>query len=432
LKYHLISLGCPKNTFDSEEVCRFLKNADWLWVQDPLAADLVMLNTCGFIREAKEESLGKIMELVELKKRNPNLKIVAFGCLVKRYSKEIKKGFPELDFSFDFPTRNVLEFLNEKFGPQRKETPKENSKIGRILTPSHYGYLKIADGCDNRCSYCAIPEIKGPFISRDFDQVLKDAQMLEKSGAKEIIIVSQDTLNYGAEKTGKSQLPELVKEIGKLKGVVWIRLQYLHPKRIEFSLLDRVFSQKKVLPYFDIPLQHVSDRVLNLMHRMIDKKRIIEIWKYIRKNFSPSIIRSTFIVGFPSETEKEFQELLDFIEDFPIDRLGAFSFSSEEGTPATRLKPQFSARKINRRLDELMSFQQLLSYRRNQELIGSEMEVIVDEIVAGEGIGRSFGDSPEIDNRVLVKNGKNLSVGEIVKVRILAASSYDFEAERTV
>ena len=440
MKFHLISLGCPKNTADSEQFVSRLISRGWVWAPDPLGSDILLLNTCGFIKEAKEESLGKIMELLFLKKKRPNLRVVAFGCLLKRYYGEIKNDIPELDFVFDFATEENLLELEKRFSYKpsniviqpRVQSVKCSSEgeLGRFFTPRHYGFLKIAEGCDNRCAYCAIPDIRGAFRSRPVEDLVLESEKMAISGVREIIVVAQDTTNFGNDIEGRCLLPELVKEVGKIKGIKWIRLQYLHPKRLKPDLIENVFSAPKVLPYFDIPIQHASTKMLKLMNRGVTKEEITQLLKIIRKQFPESVIRSTFIVGFPGEKEEDFEELTDFIEENRIDRLGAFPYSKEEKTPAASMKGNVPKNEKIRRLDELMTLQQMLIIERNHSLVGKEFTVVVDRVEGKKAFGRTFGDAPEVDNLIGLDYDKTFKPGDFISARILKAEAYDLLAER--
>ena len=431
MKFHLVSLGCPKNLVDSEGVAGDLRQLGWNYTEDPLDADLVFVNTCGFIREAKEESLGAIMNMIEWKKQKPGLKVCAFGCLIKRYQEEIARDIPELDHLFDFHSLpHLKEWLNQVFpAPTRRSAPQKKKREGRLFTQPHVGYLKISEGCSNRCTYCAIPDIRGDFRSLPLKTVLQNAEQLIETGAREIIVVAQDTTRYGTDLPGKTHLPELLQKLSELPKLHWIRLQYLHPARLSEALINKLFTIPKVLPYFDIPFQHVADEVLERMNRGIRQDDLTGLMKTIRHRFPVSVVRSTFIVGFPGETQAQFEQLLEFIEDTPFDRIGAFPFSPEEGTPAIHLRPRVSKKVAQGRLDELMTLQQMLINERNQQWLGKTFEVIIDRVEEGRAHGRTFGDAPEVDNEVHFSVTKKVVPGEFLKVRICSADAYDFEGE---
>ncbi|MBF0545488.1 MAG: 30S ribosomal protein S12 methylthiotransferase RimO [Candidatus Riflebacteria bacterium] len=431
MKFHLISLGCPKNTVDSEKLIGNLVSRGLVFSQNIADSELLLINTCGFIKDAKEESLGKIMEVLQLKKDNPKLKVIAFGCLIKRYFDTIKAEIPEIDHVFTFFTGSELDDFIKK--PKKAKEVDSQEICGssiRHLTPPHFGFLKIAEGCDNRCAYCAIPNIRGPFKSHPINKLLLETQNLVDSGAREIILIAQDTTNYGRDIAQKSLLPDLIKEISTFSAIKWIRLQYLHPKRLSPSVIDELFSIPKVLPYFDIPIQHVSDRLLTLMNRGVTKTHLSKLISHIRKNFSEGIIRTTIIIGFPGETRSDFDELISFIERRPFDRLGAFPYSSEEGTTAAKIHPKVPRNIKKERLDELMTLQGLIASERNQKLVGKTFELIVDSVEKDIIHGRTYGDSPEIDLGTSLPNDKQSKPGDFIKVKITAADSYDLTAEK--
>lgn len=431
MKFHLISLGCPKNTADSEGLIGTLQERGIDFAQDPSHADLVLVNTCGFIREAKEESLRELMNVIALKKDRPHLRVIAFGCLVKRYEEELRQEIPELDGLFTFFTGKEL----DSFLPVRRKVagtplPDPDKPRPRVLTPSHVGFLKVAEGCDNRCAYCAIPDIRGAYRSRPLDEVLKDAARLAASGAREMSIIAQDTTRYGSEWAPEEALVELVRKVGELPSVEWIRLHYLHPKRLTFGLIERLFTLPKVLPYFDIPFQHVSDRILQLMNRGYTGKDLVTLIGFIRRSFRKAVLRTSLIVGFPGETEQDFRKLVKFIEDHPIDRLGAFPYSTEEGTPAARITPKIARSVRQRRLDELMTLQGLLAAERNAKLVGGRRQILIDRIEGETAFGRTYADALEIDNETSLPYDGSFKVGDFVTVRLTGADAYDFTAEK--
>ena len=425
MKFHIISLGCNKNTADSEKIAQIFASRNCEWVKDPQKADLLLINTCGFIDDAKEESLSTIMKALSFKKKNRKIKIAAFGCLVKRYYEDIKQQIPELDYLFDFLTPRQIENMISEIGESGKScfTPQ------RYFTPSHIGFLKIAEGCDNRCSYCAIPNIRGPFVSLDEKEIIQTAKDLAKTGTKELSVVAQDITRYGIDKTGKCQLPSLVKKLSCINGIEWIRLHYMHPRGLTNELIDELYSIPKVVPYFDIPFQHIAAKLVKTMNRHTTPEHMISIIKHIREKYPEACFRTTFIVGFPGETKKEFDELINFIEETPIDRIGAFMYSPEEGTPGAKMPHQCRPSTKQKRLDQLMTLQQLIIEERNKELIGKKLPVIVDSVNKNEAKARTMYDAWEVDNLTTIKNAKNLVPGQIVDVIITKANAYDFQAK---
>lgn len=428
MKFHLISLGCSKNTADSEAIGNRFLQRGWSWTKEAENADLLLINTCGFIKDAKEQSLLTIMKALEAKNCKPGAKVAAFGCLIKRYHKEVKEQIPELDYLFEFLSDDDIQFLTN-LRPGGAITERDFSKSWRFFTPPHIGILKIAEGCSNRCSYCAIPGIRGPFASRSEKEILQDAKKLAASGAVEISVVAQDITRYGTDINGSCDLPNLVEQISSLSGVKWIRLHYMHPRGLSKQLISQLFTIPKVLPYFDIPFQHASDRMLRLMNRHTSPEHLIDLIRYIRRNFRQAAIRTTFIVGFPGENEEDFEELIDFIERFPLDRVGAFAYSTEEGTSAAMIVPKVANHIKQARLDQLMTLQQLLIEERNRKLVGKKLSVLIDRVEDDIAFGRTQWDAYEVDNRTIISNCANLNVGQIVPCRITQADAYDFRAE---
>ena len=427
MKFHLITLGCSKNTADSEFIANKFNQNGWQWTDKPETADLLLVNTCGFIKDAKEESLRMIVQALSLKSLNKQQKTLVFGCLVKRYHKEIEQGIPEIDFLFEFLSDEDFDKIFSAF--KSKKIGKNTTVVSRFFSPKHIGILKIAEGCSNRCAYCAIPSIRGPFISRNEKEILKDAKSLAQSGAKELSVVAQDITRYGTDISGKCELPKLVKKLAKIDGIEWIRLHYMHPRGLTTDLLDELYNTPKVLPYFDIPFQHISDRMLRLMKRHTSPEHIKNLIKYIRKNFRNSAIRTTFIVGFPGENEEDFQELIAFLDEYPLDRVGAFIYSTEENTSAAKIIPKIAQAEKQRRLDELMTLQQMIIEEQNQMLIGKKTEVIIDSVEKTTAFARTIWDAYEVDNETTVNKADSLKPGDIVKVKIINANAYDFKAE---
>ena len=427
MKFHIISLGCSKNTADSEHLANNFKATGWEWSDKPDKSDLILINTCGFINDAKEESLRNIMEAIAIKEKHPKIKLAVFGCLIKRYHKEIEKQIPEIDYLFDFLTPKEIDILCKLAGKSYKEP--DYSISSRFFNPKHIGILKIGEGCNNRCAYCAIPNIRGPYYSLPEDEILKDCENLVASGAKEISVVAQDITRYGTDKDGKCKLPGLLKKISSIKGVEWIRLHYMHPRGLTTELIDEIFSIKKVLPYFDIPFQHISPKLIKLMNRHTTAEHMISLIKHIRSKYPQGIIRTTFIVGFPGEQKRDFDKLINFIEEYPIDRVGSFMYSPEENTPAYSMTPKVRETTKQARLDQLMTLQQLIIEERNKKLIGKTIDVIIDKVSDnGTAIGRTPYDAYEVDNITTIEKAKGLKPGDIVKVKITDADAYDFKA----
>ncbi len=421
MKYSLISLGCPKNQVDSESLLARLEDHpehDRTGLEE---ADVILINTCSFIESAKAESVETILNVVATGKR-----VLVMGCLPARYMRELKEDLPEVEAFFAVgEEERILKHLGIEQSVPSKKIPLSITRS--LLNPSHYAYLKIAEGCDNRCTYCAIPSIRGPYISRTPDTLVAEAEELAKKGVKELIIVAQDTTAYGQDlgnSRGDQNLEGLLRMLSKL-DFRWIRIMYAYPNAITESLLDFMQSAKNICSYLDIPLQHSEPSVLLRMGRRrseeIDSRRLIE---KIRGVLPDVAIRSSFIVGFPGETEKEFEGLLDFIRETKLERVGAFMFSKEEGTSAAAMKDQIPKSVMKDRLDRLMGLQAEISYRRNLNMVGSvKKDVLIDECDGNTAIGRTSADAPEIDCNVIISS--NLSPGDFVKVQITGAQDYD-------
>ncbi|RJP29776.1 MAG: 30S ribosomal protein S12 methylthiotransferase RimO [Candidatus Omnitrophota bacterium] len=406
----ILSLGCPRNLVDSENLLSRL-NLKGYKIVDMEKAEIGIVNTCAFIKDAKVESIDAILDLSELKKSGSLKKIIVCGCLVQRYKDEIIKEFPEVDV-----------FIGRM--------PLGQNKDRYSLTPRHYAYLKICEGCLNKCSFCVIPRIKGRFTSRSIESLVSEAADLDKKGVKELNIIGQDISGYGIDLYGKHVLPKLLKEIlTKTHRIDWIRLLYLYPSRLTDELLRLVRDQERICKYIDLPLQHINDRILRLMNRGMTKKGILELIEKIRKLVPEAAIRTSFIVGFPSESEEEFRELMDFVEEAEFERLGAFIYSREEGSPAYGYHGQKTETVKKERFNALMMKQQEISGKINSRLLGKEMDVIIDEKDKQGYSGRTQFDAPEVDGMVYVHSGTKLEQGDIIKVRITDTLEYDLVGE---
>lgn len=409
-KVGILSLGCPRNLVDSELISSRLR-AKGYKISDIKDADIAILNTCSFIRQAKEESIEAIWDLIELKNKGVINKIIVYGCLVERYPKELLKSLKEVDAFIGRISLN--------------HTPRKC-----YLTPRHYSYLKICEGCANSCSFCVIPKIKGRLSSRSIASLVREAMILEQRGVRELNIIGQDITLYGKDLSPKTNLSLLLKEIlKKTKDIRWIRLLYLHPSRITEDLLDLIRSEPRISKYVDLPTQHINSRILKLMRRNTTKKDILNTIHKIRVAVPGVCLRTALMVGFPTETEDEFEELLDFVEKARFERLGAFVYSREEGTAAYDLRPQVNEKIKQRRFQALMLKQQEISREINQRYLNKVMDVLIDEYQNGHYIARSSSDAPEVDGVVFVKTDKTLRVGEFAKVKITDTLEYDLVGE---
>jgi ribosomal protein S12 methylthiotransferase len=416
-KIHILTLGCPKNLVDSEILMSKLKNKFQI-VDKPEKADLVVVNTCGFIDSAKQESIEKIFEMVELKEKGKVESVYVMGCLSERYKNELEKEIPEVDKFFG--VEKFEEILNTLGVPDRYELLGERE----LLTPKHYAYLKISEGCDNPCSFCAIPLIRGKHISRPIEEIIKEAKKLAWKGVKEIIIIAQDTTYYGLDIYGKRKLPELLNRLSEIDGIEWIRLMYTFPAKFPIEVLDIMAQNPKICKYIDIPIQHISDKILKSMRRGITKRKTIELLEKIRETVPEVAIRTSLIVGYPGETEKEFEELLDFVYTFKFDRLGVFTYSQEEGTKAFELGDPVSPEEKERRMALIMNAQHDIIVEKNEKMIGRKFKVLIDRKERDFYIGRTQWDAPEIDLEVLVE-GNGIKIGNFYEVEIYDIFEYD-------
>lgn len=419
-KVGVITLGCAKNVVDSERLMRQLQLNNCEFPDDPNQADTIIINTCGFIEAAKEESINTILNAVKLKQEGKIKKIIVAGCLSERYKNELSNEIPEVDVYFG--TENYENIVKEFGGELKYELLGERI----ITTPSHTAYLKISEGCDNPCSFCAIPLMRGKHKSKPIEDLTKETEFLAKNGTKELILIAQDTTDYGKDIYGERKLAELINSISNVDGIEWIRLMYAYPSYFPDDLIKTIADNPKVCKYIDIPLQHISDNVLKSMRRGITKHRTIELLNKLRNEIPDLVIRTTFIVGYPNETEKDFEELCDFISEFKFDRIGVFTFSVEENTTSYILGDRISEEVKNERKEILMNIQKDISLEKNNSLIGKKLKVLIDRIEGEYFIGRTYRDAPEVDGEVLIsiKNNK-INIGNFYDVEINDSDEYD-------
>jgi ribosomal protein S12 methylthiotransferase len=443
-KVHFISLGCPKNLVDTEIMVGTLMKDGYEIVADEESADTVIINTCGFIEDSKRESIQRILEMGELKKQGKIKKLVVAGCLTQRYKTDIVDELPEADlFVGSGEFQNIDKILDEnKKGSEKRTffnlpTYLQDSSTPRVNTqPKHRAYLKISEGCLKRCAFCAIPLIRGNLQSRTIDNVVNEAKLLVAGGVKEIIIISHDFTDYGWDLKRKNpeakESPyELLKALDQVEGLQWIRLLYLYPDGLDMETLKLIKNSKKIVKYFDMPLQHINNDVLKKMNRKMTKEEITEVVKNIRTEMPEAIIRTQFIVGFPGETEEQFNELVEFIKENEFDRVGCFSYSPEENTPAGKMVDQLDEETKQRRHDLLMKTQQKISKKLQKKMIGKVLDVMVEGFSEETDLllqGRNSQQAPEIDGVTLINSG-TADVGQIVKVRITDSLEYDLIGE---
>ena len=436
-KIAMIGLGCPKNQVDAEVMLSLLIEAGFEITGDTEEADLVIVNTCGFINDAKKEAIDTILSACEMKKEGIIRKVVVTGCLSERYKDEIMKEIPEVDGCVGIGANGEIAEICKRVleGEKLAEFPsKYNLSLDgdRVLTtPQHYAYLKIAEGCSNCCTYCAIPKIRGKFRSRTFASVVLEARELAKSGVKELILVAQDTTKYGTDLYGVPRLSDLVSEIAKIDGVEKIRLLYCYPESITDELIDVIANEEKVCKYIDIPLQHCNGEVLKRMNRKGDKESLLALIKKMREKIPGLVLRTTFITGFPGETEEQFTELCEFINEVKFDRLGCFAYSPEEDTPAAKMDGQLDEDIKNKRAEIIMNEQMLIMDEKQQKLIGTYLDVTVDYFDEDNLLymGRSYMDAPEIDTNVIISSEEELAPGQTVKCKVIGFDDFDMVVE---
>ena len=431
-----VSLGCSKNLVDTEMCIGLLKDKEINIVNNPEDADMIIVNTCGFIESAKEEAINTLFEMEEYKKTGKCKYLVAIGCLVKRYKEDLEKSMPEVDLFIS--TDEYDKFWDKinnliKFEKNQKEIMLEYKK--RVITTGNkLAYLKIAEGCSNRCTYCAIPQIRGPYISRNMEDILEEAKLLAKKGIEEVVVIAQDTTKYGIDLYGESKLAELLKELCKIDGFKWIRFLYAYPESITDELIKVVKEEEKICNYFDIPIQHYSDKVLKRMNRKSDGKSIENLLNKIRKEIPNVIIRTSLIVGFPGETEEDFFELYEFVHRVKFDKLGVFMYSKEDNTPAALLKEQIHHMTKRSRRNKIMELQQHISKIKLEELIGNRYEAIIENIT-DDGkyyIGRTYMDVPDEDGVVFIikdKRKKEDLRDKFVNIKVTDVLNYDLIGE---
>lgn len=433
LKIALESLGCSKNLVDAEIMMGILNRKGYKLVGEFEEADIILVNTCGFIESAKQESIDTILDLAQLKE-NGNLKLlIVTGCLAQRYAKELQAEIPEIDaivgtgsyqqideIIANLEKENNIVSLNDIEFAYNEDLPRY------VTTPEYMAYLKIGEGCDNHCTYCIIPKLRGRYRSRKMEDIIKEAKDLASKGVKELVVIAQDTTKYGLDLYGEVKLPQLLEELAQIDGIKWIRIMYSYPESISEELVKVIKKYDNICNYFDMPIQHASNKVLKLMNRHTTKEDIKSKVEMIRKYIPDATLRTTIIVGFPGETDEDFNELVEFAKDMKFDRLGAFAYSREEDTPADKLPNHLDEDVKLQRRDQLMLVQQEISQNLNAQKIDNEYEVLIEEQIEDKVyIGRTQGDAEEIDSIVYVKSENQLEIGSFVKVKINNALEYD-------
>lgn len=437
--YAFVSLGCPKNLVDSERMLGLLQLDGYRLVHDPDGADFVVVNTCGFIERARNESLGAIHEMLDLKRRGRTRGVIVSGCLAEREKEALLETHPEIDhlvgvFGREQVTKvadRLIGRLDEQrtvFQPAPSVPLSDRSRLR--ITPRHFAYLKVSEGCDRLCTFCAIPKMRGKHFSKPLEEVLAEARELAADGVRELNIVAQDTTYYGMDLYGEPRLAELLAALDRVEGLEWIRLLYFYPMYITDELLATIAASRKIVPYLDMPLQHINDAMLRRMQRRVTRQQTEELLARLRSAISGLTLRTTFITGFPGETDEQFAELLDFVQRQRFERMGAFTYSLEADTPAARLPDQLPEEVKAERRERLMQAQQGIAFDYNAAQVGKRIDVLIDSAVPGEKrawLGRGHADAPDIDGAVFV-SGKNLRPGQIVECEIVASREYDLVA----
>jgi ribosomal protein S12 methylthiotransferase len=434
--YSFVSLGCPKNLVDSERMLGLLQLDGYRLVPEPAGADFVVVNTCGFIERARDESYATIHEMLELKRKGDVRGVIVSGCLAEREKEKLLETLPEIDqivgvFGREQVTKvadRLIAGLDEQRSVFQPAPSRPLSDTNRLrITPRHFAFLKISEGCDRLCTFCAIPKMRGKHATKPIDEVLAEAMELAADGVRELVIVAQDTTYYGMDLYGRTRLAELLAELEQVRGLEWIRLMYLYPMYFGDELIARIAQSKKIIPYLDLPLQHINDTMLRRMQRRVDRRATEELLAKLRSRIKGLVMRTTFITGFPGESDEQFEELVNFVEAQRFERLGAFSYSLEPDTPAARLPDHVPPEVREARRDRLMAVQQQLAFAWNKTQIGRRFDVLIDRVVPAEQgawIGRSYADAPDVDGVVYV-SGQNLRPGKLVRCEIVATSDYD-------
>ena len=438
MKILFISLGCDKNLADSEEMLGLLTGSGHEIVDSEEEADAIVVNTCCFIHDAKEESVNTILEMAEYKTSGSCKVLIVTGCMAQRYKEEIIQEIPEVDAVLGTTSYgDIVKALNEAqagnvFQEFRdiNDLPEDSGR--RIITTGgHFGYLKIAEGCDKHCTYCINPSLRGKFRSVPEERLLKQAEYMASQGVKELILVAQETTVYGTDLYGKKTLHILLKKLCQIKGIRWIRILYCYPEEIYDELIQVMKEEKKICHYLDLPIQHASDRILRRMGRRTSKAQLVDIITKLRREIPDIVLRTSLITGFPGETEEDHQELMEFVDEMEFDRLGVFTYSPEEGTPAETMEGQVPEELKEERRDEIMELQQEISLEKGDSRIGQELLVMIEGKVSGESayIGRTYGDAPKVDGYIFVQTGELLVTGDFAKVKVTGALEYDLIGE---
>ena len=423
----VVSLGCAKNQVDTERMLGLLRRSGYGFTPDPQEAEVLIVNTCGFIDPAKEESIDTILEMAQYKERGRCRVLVATGCLTERYRQELTKELPEIDILLGVREYEKLPgLLAEKLGAP---LPKLScGLVDRVLTtPPYRAFLRTGDGCNNRCTYCAIPLIRGNLVSEPMEELVDETKRLADGGVTELTVIAQDTSGYGVDRYGKSMLVPLLKELNGIDGLHWVRVLYTYPDTVNEALLDTLAAGEKLIPYLDIPLQHIDDDILRRMHRRGSGAYIRSLLDYLYKNYPDFTLRTTMMVGFPGETDEQFKTLLTFLRDYPFDRVGAFAFSPEEGTKAAQMPDQVPEDVKQARLSALMAQQRPISLQRNRRWVGRQTELLIEELTRTHAVGRTPREAPDVDGKVRIPRKSYHAIGDYEPIRLTQAGEYDMK-----
>lgn len=434
MKILFISLGCDKNLVDSEEMIGLLKRENYEFTDEESKAEVIVINTCCFVNDAKEESINTILQMADYRNNGICKALIVTGCLAQRYKDEIIKEIPEVDAILG--TTSYDEIVNAVNCVVKGEKYKKFNSLDKLITcdrdrtvttGGHYAYIKIAEGCNKCCTYCIIPEIRGRYRSIPMENIVRTAEKLVEDGAKEIILVAQETTMYGVDLYGKKQLPELLKRLCEIKGLYWIRILYCYPEEITDELIDVIKSEPKICNYIDMPIQHASDKILKAMGRRTNRTELTALINKIRKEIPDIVLRTTLITGFPGETEEDHEDMLDFVNEMEFDRLGVFTYSPEEGTIAAEMDNQIEDEIKEQRRNEIMELQQEIAFEKAESMIGRKVLVIIEGKITDENayMGRTYMDSPDVDGNIFINTDAELMTGDFVKVLVTGAVQYD-------
>ncbi|MCI8559462.1 MAG: 30S ribosomal protein S12 methylthiotransferase RimO [Lachnospiraceae bacterium] len=438
MKLLFISLGCDKNLVDSEHMLGMLEEKGYTFTDEETEAEVIVINTCCFINDAKEESINTILEMAEYRKSGPCKALIVTGCLAERYRQEILKEIEEVDAVIGTTAYDALpEILEQVFQGKKELKTEELNRLVRtkakrqLTTGGHYAHLKIAEGCDKHCTYCIIPRIRGSYRSVPMEQLLEEAKELAEQGVKELILVAQETTLYGIDLYGDKRLPKLLKELCQIRGLRWIRVQYCYPEEITEELIKVLKEEPKLCHYLDLPIQHASDGILKRMGRRTTRKDLEQIIERLREAIPDICLRTTLITGFPGETQEDHEELMEFVDTCEFDRLGVFTYSREEDTPAAQMPDQIPEEVKENRQAELMELQQEIAFDKAESMVGRELEVMIEGQVAGENayIGRTYRDAPDVDGYIFINTEETLISGDFARVRVTGALEYDLIGE---